>query len=60
MKKLIYIFILFSLFILTSEQLFCPQKKDPPQEIQIDTTYSINPIAYSGENYTAIKANFIK
>ena len=32
-----------------------PKKKDSPQEIQIDESYSINPINYSGEEYTVIQ-----
>ena len=55
MKNIIYLFIFFSIFNLTSEQLFCSNNNDPPQEVQIDLTYTINPVNYEGEDYTAVK-----
>ena len=35
--------------------IFCPKTNKPPQDIQIDTTYTINPVKYKNENYTAVQ-----
>ena len=54
--RIIFVFIIFSIYInLISGNLFCSKSNNPPQEIDIDTSYSINPITYSGEDYTAVQ-----
>ena len=40
---------------LSLSDLFCPQKKDPTQEIQIDSSYTPSPITYSGVTYKTIQ-----
>ena len=35
--------------------IFCPKTNKAPQEIQINKTYTINPVKYLDENYTAIQ-----
>ena len=36
------------------EFLFCPKSNEPPQKIDINTSYTINPIIYNNESYTAV------
>ena len=36
-------------------ELFCPKTKEPPQEIQIDSSYTLNPITYSSTTYKTIQ-----
>ena len=40
---------------LSLSELLCPQRKEPPQEIQIDSSYTLNPITYSGVTYKTIQ-----
>ena len=40
---------------LSLSELFCPQKKDPTQEIQIDSSYTPSPITYSSTTYKTIQ-----
>ena len=50
----ILIFVLYLNFINGAE--FCPAKnKDPPKKIQINESFSMNPVLFQGENYTAVK-----
>ena len=54
--KIIFVLLIFTFYInLISGNLFCSKSINPPQEIDIDTSYSINPITYSGEDYTAVQ-----
>ena len=36
------------------EFLFCPKSNEPPQKIDINISYTINPIIYNNESYTAV------
>ena len=40
---------------LSLSELFCQQKKEPPQEIQNNPSYILEPITYSGVQYGIIK-----
>ena len=60
MKK-IYVFLLFTLFInpifsSIGSSLACPKKIDPPQNIKINNSFTINP-NLNGFNYSTIKIN---
>ena len=39
----------------TFEFLLCPKTNKPPQKIDINTSYTINPIIYNNESYTAVQ-----
>jgi len=55
MKSFSLLLILSFLVFLISGKLFCSNKSDPPQEIEIDLTYSINPVKFGGVDYIAVK-----
>ena len=40
---------------LSLSELFCPKEREVPQEIQIDSSYTINPVKYSDKEYNAIQ-----
>ena len=40
---------------LSLSELFCPKEKEVPQKIQIDSSYTINPVKYSNKEYNAIQ-----
>ena len=39
----------------TLEFKSCPKSSKPPQKVAINTSYTINPIIYNNDNYTAVK-----
>ena len=51
--SLFFIFFIYLSYISCS--IFCPKKNKAPQNIQINKTYTINPVKYLNENYTAIQ-----
>ena len=51
--SLFFIFFIYLNYISCS--IFCPKKNEAPQKIQINKTYTINPVIYLNENYTAIQ-----
>ena len=40
---------------LSLSELFCPKEREVPQEIQIDSSYTLSPIIYSGVTYKTIQ-----
>ena len=53
--KLSAFLIYFIVLNFISCSLFCPKTNIAPQDIKIDKTYTINPVKYLNENYTAIQ-----
>ena len=39
----------------TLEFKSCPKSSKSPQKVAINTSYTINPIIYNNDNYTAVK-----
>ena len=54
MKILSFLVILF-LMNYTCGLLLCPKSNNPNQTINIDTSYTINPVIYNDEIYTAVQ-----
>ena len=55
MKFLIKILCLLLCINLSLNELFCPKTKEPPQEIETNPSFTINPITDSGQEYRIIK-----
>ena len=55
MKCLLKLLSLLLLANLCLSELFCPQTKEPPQEIQIDSSHTVNTISFSEVEYKTIK-----
>ena len=55
MKIFITIFIFILCLNLINAGEFCPNKSEPPKAIQINESFSMNPVVFNGENYTAVK-----
>ena len=55
MKSFSILLIFSFLIFLISGKLFCSNKSDPPQEVEIDLTYSVNPIKFENTEYIAVK-----
>ena len=55
MKFLIKILCLLLCANLSLNELFCPKTKEPPQEIETNPSFTINPITDSGQEYRVIK-----
>lgn len=51
--SLYFIFFIYLNYISCS--ILCPKTNKAPQKIEINKTYTINPISYLNENYTAIQ-----
>ena len=55
MKIFFFIMVITFLMNYTFAFLFCPKSNEPPQKININTSYTINPIIYNNESYTAVQ-----
>ena len=55
MKIFFFLMVITFLMNYTFEFLFCPKSNEPPQKININTSYTINPIIYNNESYTAVQ-----
>ena len=55
MKAFIAILIFVLYLNLVNAGEFCPSRNDPPKKIQINESFSMNPVVFNGENYTAVK-----
>ena len=54
MKVFFFIMIITFFMEYTFEFLFCPKSNKAPKKIAINTSYTINPIIYNNESYTAV------
>ena len=55
MKIILTLIIFFFLMHYITGFLLCPKKSSPPQKIDIDTSYTINPVIYKGVNFTTFQ-----
>ena len=55
MKGILFLLITTFLLNYTFGFLFCPKTNKAPQKIDINSSYTINPIIYKNESYTAVK-----
>ena len=55
MKTFLKYFFYFWFIKYISCSLFCLDSSEPPQEIKSNSSYSINPVSYMGEEYTAVQ-----